>query len=104
MPVDTVRLADRMQHIAISPTMKGAIAAEKLKRQGVDICDLGAGEPDFPTPAHITAAALDVNFTKYTPNPGIMDLREAVANRYRDHYGVPYAADEVIIAAGGKQA
>jgi aspartate aminotransferase len=96
-----------MQQIAISPTMKGAIAAEKLKRQGVDICDLGAGEPDFPTPPHITAAAhaaLDVNFTKYTPNPGIMDLREAVAARYREDYGVDYTADEVIMAAGGKQA
>jgi len=96
-----------MQHIAISPTMKGAIAADKLKRQGVDICDLGAGEPDFPTPSHITAAAhaaLDVNFTKYTPNPGIMDLREAIAGRYREDYGVTYAADEVIVAAGGKQA
>jgi len=107
MPVETLRLAERMQHIAISPTMKGAIAADKLKRQGVDICDLGAGEPDFPTPSHITAAAhaaLDVNFTKYTPNPGIMDLREAIAGRYREDYGVTYAADEVIVAAGGKQA
>jgi aspartate aminotransferase len=96
-----------MHQIGLSPTMKGAIAAEKLKRQGVDICDLGAGEPDFPTPAHITAAAhaaLDANFTKYTANPGIFDLREAIAARYREDYGVSYAGEEVIVAAGGKQA
>ena len=107
MSVETVRLADRMQHIGMSPTLKGTIAAEKLKRQGIALVDLGAGEPDFPTPAHITAAAhaaLDSNFTKYTANMGIADLRDAVAARYREDYGVGYAADEVIIAAGGKQA
>jgi len=96
-----------MQLVGLSPTMKGTIEAEKLKRQGVDVIDLGAGEPDFPTPPHITAAAhaaLDKNFTKYTANMGIADLREAVAARYREDYGVTYAADEVIITAGGKQA
>ena len=107
MSVETIRLAERMQHIGMSPTLKGTMAAEKLKRQGIALVDLGAGEPDFPTPAHITAAAhaaLDSNFTKYTPNPGIADLREAIAARYREDYGVSYAADEVIVAAGGKQA
>ncbi len=100
-------LADRMRQVALSPTMKGAIAAEQLKRQGIDLVDLGAGEPDFPTPSHVRAAAhaaLDSNFTKYTANMGIADLREAVAARYREDYGVSYAADEVIISAGGKQA
>ena len=107
MSVESIRLAERMQHIGMSPTLKGTIAAEQLRRQGVDIVDLGAGEPDFPTPAHITAAAhtaLDRNFTKYTANMGILELREAVAARYREDYGVNYAADEVIISAGGKQA
>jgi aspartate aminotransferase len=96
-----------MAQIALSPTMKGTIEAEKLKRQGVDVIDLGAGEPDFPTPAHITAAAhaaLDGNFTKYTANMGIADLREAIVARYRTDYGVDYKADEVIVSAGGKQA
>jgi aspartate aminotransferase len=95
-----------MQHIGMSPTLKGTMAAEKLKRQGVKIVDLGAGEPDFPTPAHITAAAhaaLDANFTKYTANPGIADLREAIAARYNRDYGTTYAAEEVIVSAGGKQ-
>ena len=100
-------LAERMQHIAMSPTMKGTIAAEKMRRDGVDVVDLGAGEPDFPTPAHVTAAAhkaLDANFTKYTANMGTLELREAIGFRYREDYGVSYAPDEVIAAAGGKQA
>jgi aspartate aminotransferase len=107
MSTDTIRLADRMARIGLSPTMKGTIEAEKLRRQGVDVVDLGAGEPDFPTPAHIGAAAkaaIDAQFTKYTANPGTTELREAVAERYRADYGVNYTGEEVIITAGGKQA
>jgi aspartate aminotransferase len=103
----TVSLADRMRRVALSPTMQGTIAAERLRRQGVDVVDLGAGEPDFPTPPHVVEAAraaLDAGFTKYTANMGIAELREAVAARYRADYGVEYAASEVIITAGGKQA
>lgn len=100
-------LSDRMKQVGLSPTMKGTMEAEKLRRQGIDVVDLGAGEPDFPTPAHITAAAhgaLDRNFTKYTSNAGIAELREAVAARYRADYGVSYDAKDVIVSAGGKQA
>lgn len=107
MTVNANRLAARMQHVAMSPTMKGTAAAEKLCREGVDVIDLGAGEPDFPTPAHVVAAghaALDAGRTKYTSNAGIQDLRQAVATRYQLDYGVSYAPDEVIITAGGKQA
>jgi aspartate aminotransferase len=107
MSTPTIRLAERMAHIGLSPTMKGTIEAEKLRRQGVDVVDLGAGEPDFPTPAHIGAAAhaaIDAQFTKYTANPGTTELREAVAARYRADYGVTYAPEETIITAGGKQA
>ena len=107
MSTETFHLSERMRLVGMSPTAKGTIAAEKLKRQGVSIVDLGAGEPDFPTPPHIAAAAhaaIDSHFTKYTANMGVADLREAIAARYRDDYGVRYAADEVIVTAGGKQA
>ena len=107
MSGQTPGLAERMQHIGLSPTMKGTIAAEKMRREGIDVVDLGAGEPDFPTPAHVTAAAhkaLDANFTKYTANMGTLELREAIGFRYRETYGVSYAPDEVIATAGGKQA
>lgn len=107
MSHNPAHLAERTGHIALSPTMKGTIEAERLRRQGVDVVDLGAGEPDFATPPHVTEAAhaaITNNFTKYTANMGIADLREAVAARYRADYGVSYGADEVIITAGGKQA
>ena len=74
-------LADRTKRIAVSPTMKVAAEAMKLKAQGVDVIDFGAGEPDFPTPKHISAAAhaaIDANFTKYTTNSGTDELKRAV--------------------------
>jgi aspartate aminotransferase len=107
MSVKPMALSDRMSHIGMSPTMKGTIEAERLRKAGYDVVDLGAGEPDFPTPAHIVDAAhaaLTANFTKYTANMGMSELREAVGFRYREDYGVQYAADEVIMSAGGKQA
>ena len=107
MTTAEIRLAARMSAISMSPTMKGTIEAERLRKQGIDVVDLGAGEPDFPTPEHVNAAAhaaLDQQFTKYTANMGIAELRQAVGSRYQADYGVTYAADEVIITAGGKQA
>jgi aspartate aminotransferase len=79
----------------------------RLKAQGVDVVDLGAGEPDFPTPDHISAAAkraIDAHFTKYTTNSGTDDLKRAILDRYRTDYGIEYTPAEVIVSAGGKQA
>lgn len=100
-------LADRTARISVSPTMKVAAEAMRLKAQGVDIIDLGAGEPDFPTPTHVSAAAhaaIDANFTKYTTNSGTDELKRAVCARYLADYGVEYTPAEAIITAGGKQA
>ena len=100
-------LAARAGRIATSPTMKVAAEAIKLKAQGIDVIDFGAGEPDFPTPRHIgdaAKAAIDANFTKYTTNSGTEELKRAVVARYREDYGVEFATSEVIITAGGKQA
>jgi aspartate aminotransferase len=102
-----VTFASRMSHVAPSPTLRVTAEADRLRRQGIDIVDLGAGEPDFPTPEHIkeaARAAIDANFTKYTPSSGIVELREAVCARYRQDYGIEYRTDEVIVTAGGKQA
>ena len=100
-------LADRTHRIGVSPTMKVAAEAMRLKAQGVDVVDLGAGEPDFPTPDHVSAAAhaaIDAHFTKYTTNSGTDELKRAVCARYLADYGVQYTPAEVIITAGGKQA
>jgi aspartate aminotransferase len=87
--------------------MKVAAEAIKLKAQGVDVIDFGAGEPDFPTPRHISdaaKAAIDANFTKYTTNSGTEDLKRAIAARYLTDYGVEYSTGQIIVTAGGKQA
>ena len=100
-------LAPRTTRIGVSPTMKVAAEAMRLKAQGVDIVDFGAGEPDFPTPQHVSAAAhaaIDANFTKYTTNSGTDELKRAVCARYKADYGVDYTPAETIITAGGKQA
>jgi aspartate aminotransferase len=100
-------LAERAMRIGVSPTMKVAAEAERLRRQGVDVVDLGAGEPDFPTPDHVKAAAhraIDADFTKYTVNAGMADLRHAICERYRADYGIDIGEAETIVSAGGKQA
>ena len=100
-------LAERTTRISSSPTMKGLIAAERLRKAGIDVVDLSAGEPDFPTPEHVkdaAHAAIVANFTKYTANAGSSETRQAIIARYRADYGVEYAESEVIVCAGGKQA
>jgi aspartate aminotransferase len=100
-------LAERTTRIASSPTMKGLVAAERLRAAGVDVVDLSAGEPDFPTPAHVkaaAAAAIAADFTKYTANAGTRELKRAIIARYATDYGVQYEESEVIVCAGGKQA
>ena len=102
-----MKLADRTARISGSPTMGVTATVDRLRREGVDIIDFGAGEPDFSTPDAVKAAgraAIDQDFTKYTPASGIVELRRAICDRYRADYGVEYTESEVIVTAGGKQA
>lgn len=81
--------------------------AMRLRAQGEDVVDFSAGEPDFPTPPHIKRAgveAIESNFTRYTPNAGIPELRKAVAERYQKDYGLEFEPSGVIISSGGKHA
>src|SRR5689334_15766982 len=100
-------LAERTTRIASSPTMKVTSTVDRLRRAGVEVIDLGAGEPDFATPPLIAGAAhaaIDEQFTKYTPVSGTLELRRAIRDRCRTDYGVDYAEAEIITTAGGKQA
>ncbi len=102
-----MRLADRTSRISSSPTMKVTATVDRLRREGIEVIDFGAGEPDFATPQPIGAAghlAIDQNFTKYTPVAGTAELKQAICNRYRTDYGVELVPEEVITSAGGKQA
>jgi aspartate aminotransferase len=99
--------AKRLAQVSASPTLQVAAEAERLRRAGFDVVDFSAGEPDFPTPAHVKSAgkaAIDANFTRYTVASGIPELREAICARYRQDYGVDIAPTEVLITVGGKQA
>jgi aspartate aminotransferase len=101
------KLAERTQRISGSSTQAVTTLVDRLRRSGVDVIDFGAGEPDFPTveAAKVAAhAAIDANFTKYTPNAGAADLKRAICDRYRADYGVEFRESEVIVTAGGKQA
>jgi aspartate aminotransferase len=99
--------AQRLASVAPSATLKAAAEAERLRRAGHKVVDFTAGEPDFPTPEHVKAAgkaAIDANFTRYTPAAGISELREAICARYKGQYGVDITPAEVLLTAGGKQA
>jgi aspartate aminotransferase len=101
----TLDLADRISLISVSSTMKVAADADRLRREGVDVVDFGAGEPDFPTPDNIKQAAIraiDNNFTKYTPAGGTQELKQAVCERHAADYGTNYSPAECVISVGGK--
>jgi aspartate aminotransferase len=101
----TGELSERISRISVSTTMRVASEAAALKREGVDVVDFGAGEPDFPTPENVKQAAIRAlaeNFTKYTSPAGIIELREAVCARYKADYGALYSPSECVTSIGGK--
>jgi aspartate aminotransferase len=103
----TLDLAERISRISESSTMKVAAEADRLRREGIDVVDFGAGEPDFPTPDNIkraAIAAIDANFTKYTPTGGTLELKQAICQRHHDDYGTNYAPGECMVTVGGKHA
>jgi aspartate aminotransferase len=98
-------ISERLSTISVSSTMKVAAEADRLRREGVDVVDFGAGEPDFPTPDNIKKAAIDAihgNFTKYTPAGGTQELKLAICERHKLDYGTNYSAAECVITVGGK--
>src|SRR5262245_31232855 len=98
-------IAERISSISVSSTMKVAADAEKLRSEGVDVVDFGAGEPDFPTPDNIKQAAiraLEQNFTKYTAAGGTAELKKAVCERHALDFGTDYKPSECLITVGGK--
>ncbi len=102
-----MKLAQRTRSIGESATLKVARRASELRRQGVDIADFGAGEPDFPSPRVAVEAArraLSDGFTKYTPAAGTPELREALAARYQELHGTPWKPSDVVVTVGAKGA
>ncbi|MCI4398614.1 MAG: pyridoxal phosphate-dependent aminotransferase [Acidobacteria bacterium] len=98
-------LADRVNRITLSPTLRIGARALQMRAQGIDLVDLTVGEPDFPTPEAVKRAckeALDANFTKYTANDGIPDLKQAIKEKLQRDNGLDYSLDEIIVSPGAK--
>lgn len=102
----TLPVSRRVQRVKPSPTLAVTARAAKLKAEGKDIVALGAGEPDFDTPAHIAAAGVDAikgGFTRYTNVDGINELKDAIIAKFRRDNGIEYERSQVIVSSGAKQ-
>jgi len=100
-------VSENVARMQSSATMAAMAAAETLRATGADVCDFGAGEPDFDTPDNIKQAAeqaMRAGRTKYTASAGIHELRRAIIDLYQRDFGVEYQTSEVMATAGGKQA
>ncbi len=102
----SVSVSTRLQRIKPSPTMAVSALATELKSMGRPIIDLGAGEPDFDTPAHIKAAAIraiENGQTKYTVVDGTAELKRAVVDKFDRENGLEYSPEQVMVSSGAKQ-
>ncbi|MCL4162302.1 UNVERIFIED_CONTAM: hypothetical protein GTU68_040268, partial [Idotea baltica] len=89
-----------------SATLAMAKKARELKGQGHDVIALSLGEPDFDTPDHIKEAAkkaLDDGYTKYTPVPGLMELREVIVEKFKRDNGLTFTPSQIAVSNGAKQ-
>src|ERR1700759_3922944 len=100
-------LTDRINRIEVSATMAITAEALKMKSQGIDLADFGAGEPHFATPQHIKDAAIEAiqkNFTRYTAVAGVPEVRKAIVERHAADFATNYTVEECVFSAGGKVA
>ena len=102
----TIKLAARVQAVKPSATLAVDAKAKALKAAGKDVVGLGAGEPDFDTPDHIKAAAVEAinrGFTKYTAVDGMPSLKAAVSAKFKRENDLDYAPEQILVSCGGKQ-
>jgi aspartate aminotransferase len=100
-------VSENVARMQSSATLAAAQAAEALRASGVNVCDFGAGEPDFDTPENIKQAAADAmraGRTKYTAAGGVREIHRAIIDFYQRDFGTEYQSGEVMVTAGGKQA
>ena len=100
------KLSDRVQAVKPSPTLAITARAAEMRAAGKDIVGLGAGEPDFDTPEHIKAAAIEAinnGFTKYTAVDGTPSLKQAIIDKFKNDNGFSYQLNQILVSCGGKQ-
>ena len=102
----TVPVSRRVQRVKPSPTLAVTARAARLKAEGKDVIGLGAGEPDFDTPAHIAKAGVEAitkGFTRYTNVDGINELKDAVIAKFERDNGIQYERSQILVSSGAKQ-
>jgi aspartate/methionine/tyrosine aminotransferase len=95
----------RVERIGLSPTLRISALAQSLRASGVDVLDFSAGQPDFPTPEPVKQAgirAIEENKTRYTPNAGAPELRQAISRQLGRTRGVEYPPDQILVSSGAK--
>lgn len=100
-----MELSSRATSLTPSLTLSIDSKAKAMKADGLDVCGFGAGEPDFDTPEHIKAAAmaaLETGFTKYTPSSGIIELRQAISEKFLNDNKLEYKPSQIIVSNGAK--
>jgi aspartate aminotransferase len=102
-----MEISERAAQLTPSLTLSIDSKAKAMKAEGIDVCGFGAGEPDFDTPEHIKAAAIEAlqaGFTKYTPSSGIPELRQAISEKLQADNQVAYRASQIVVSNGAKHA
>ena len=98
-------LSSRIKRIHPSATLGITARANKMKAEGIDVVSFGAGEPDFPTPQNVSKAgieAIEKNFTRYTPSTGIVQLKEAIVDKFKKDNNLIYDMSQIVISCGAK--
>ena len=100
-----MKLAKRVADIGESVTLQITSKAKKMAKEGIDVVNFAAGEPDFDTPDFIKQAAIKAineGFTKYTPSSGMLELREAIAKKFKQDNGLDYSPAQIVVSNGAK--
>ena len=104
--MEKLTLANRVQRVKPSPTLAVTARVAELRAAGKDIIGLGAGEPDFDTPEHIRAAAIQAindGFTRYTAVDGTPSLKQAIIAKFKRDNGLDYSPEQILVSCGGKE-
>lgn len=99
-------LSERLNRLSPSATLAMSQKSSELKAQGIDIINMSVGEPDFNTPDHIKEAAkkaIDENFSRYSPNPGYPELKNAIVAKLKNENGLDYKPSQILCSNGAKQ-
>lgn len=100
-----IKISNRIKLVKPSPTLALSARAKEMAAEGHDVINFGVGEPDFDTPDYIkksAQAAIDANFTRYTANAGIIELRQAICNKFKRENGLDYQPNQILASPGAK--